>query len=63
MLADSTIPAEEFCAPLKRLGDTLRYVISNDLLFETNHGMRAFVRYLSYELLCDKRGIDFDCFF
>lgn len=62
MLADSTIPAEEFCAPLKRLGDTLRYVISHDLLFETNHGMRAFVRHLAYELLCDKRGIDLDCF-
>jgi len=63
MLADSTIPAEEFCAPLKRLGDTLRYVISNDLLLETNHEMRAFVRHLAYELFCDKRGIDPDCFF
>ena len=63
MLADSSMSAEELCAPLKRLGDTLRYVISNDLLFETNHEMRAFVRHLAYELLCDKRGIDFDCFF
>lgn len=63
MLADSTIPAEEFCAPLKRLGDTLRYAISHDLLYETTHEMRAFVRHLSYELFCDKRGIDPDCFF
>lgn len=62
MLADSSMSAEELCAPLKRLGDTLRYVISNDLLFETNHEMRAFVRHLAYELICDKRGIDPDCF-
>lgn len=63
MLADSSLTAEELCVPLKRLGDTLRYVISHDLLFETNHEMRAFVRNLAYELLCDKRGIDPDCYY
>lgn len=63
MLADSLVTAEELCEPLKRLGDTLRYVISNDIWFEGNLEVRAFVRRLAYELFCDKRGIDPDCFF
>lgn len=63
MLADSSVTTEELCEPLKRLGDTLRYAISNDILFETNHEMRAFVRRLAYELLRDKRGIDPDCYY
>lgn len=62
LISDSTLTAADLCEPIQQFSKKLCYAVAHDTNFERNSILRAYARYLFFDLSKDTREIPLKCY-